>query len=182
MDFSTVLEIIKGIPGKIKGVPGKIKAFFSAFFSALRVFKLPKVKFQKPDFSELWDKIKGLIGTALDFINSQLDRLPEEKRKPFLIGFGGLGGIVLIMLIVIIVKPGRGANSTSVAAMGFVIPQEELFLPSEPDFVPEFLLEREPRRAWQLEDIRPYWKPPEIGGFWREKIKSAVDELMEGVP
>jgi len=175
MDFSKAL-------GTIKGIPGKIKRFFSALFLAIREFKLPKVEFQKPGFSELWEKIIGLIDRAHDFADSLLDRLPEEKRRPFMVGLGGLGGIVLIMLIVIIVKPGRGANSTSAAARGFVIPQEELFLPPEPDFVPEFLLEREPRRAWQLEDIRPYWKPPETGGFWREEIKSAVDELMEGVP
>ena len=175
MDFSKPLGIIKSIPGKIKG-------FFSAFFSALREFKLPKVKFQKPDFPGIWEKIKDLIDRARDFVESLLDRLPGEKRRPFIIGLGGLGGLLVIILVVIIVKPGRGANSTSAMARAFVIPQEELFIPSEPDFVPEFLLEREPRKDWQLEDIRKYWKSPEISGFWREEIKSAVDKLMEGVP
>ena len=176
MDFSKPLGIIKGIPGRIKG-------FFSALFSAIREFKLPKLNVQKPDFSKLWDKIRGLKETAFDFINSLLDRLPEGKKRPFLISLGGLGALLIIILVIIIAKPGSNrSNSASPMAKGFVIPQEELFLPSEPDFVPEFLLEREPRKIWLLEDIRPYWKSPEISGLWREEIKSAVDKLMEGVP
>ena len=179
MDFSKALGIIKGIPGKIKG-------FFSALFLAIRQFKLPKLQFQKPDFSELFGKIRekvnSLIDWARDLIDSLLDRIPEEKKRPFLIGLGSLGGLILLLLVLVIVKPGRGANSTSAMARGLVIPQEELFLPSEPDFVPEFLLEREPRRAWLLEDIRPYWKSPEISGFWREEIKTTIDNLLEGIP
>ena len=176
MDFSKAL-------GTIKGIPGKIKWFFSALFSAIREFKLPKLKFQKPDFSTLGERIRDLIDRAHEFINDRLDRLPEEKKKPFLIGLGGLGALLLIILVIIIVKPGRGGqNSTSAMARSFVIPQEELFLPSEPDFVPEFLFERQPRNVWLLEDIRPYWISPEVSGFWRDEIKSAVDELMEGVP
>ena len=180
MDFSKALGIIKGVPGKIKW-------FFSALFLAIRGFKLPQPQFQKPDFLELREKIQErvnyLLDWARDLIDSLLDRIPEEKRRPFLIGLGGLGGIVMIILVIIILKPGRGGpDSASPLARGFVIPQEELFIPSEPDFVPEFLLEREPRGVWLLEDIRPYWKSPEISGFWREEIKSAVDKLMEGVP
>jgi len=176
MDFSKILGTIKGIPGKIKG-------FFSALFLAIREFKLPKLKFQKPDFSELLEKAKDLIDRVFEFINSFIERIPEGKRRPFLIGLGGLGALFLVILVIAIVKPGRrGGNLSSPLASGFVIPQEELFLPSEPDFIPEFLLEREPRKVWQLEDIRPYWKSPEISGFWREEIKSAVDKLMEGIP
>jgi len=59
---------------------------------------------------------------------------------------------------------------------------EELFIPAEPDFVPEFIFEREKRRFWSLEDIRPYWKAPDSNDRWTEEIKSAVDKLMEGIP
>ena len=65
---------------------------------------------------------------------------------------------------------------------GPYIPPEELFIPTEPDFLPEFLLEREPRSSWSLDEIRPYWKNPGTPEFWQEEIKSAVDKLMEGVP
>ena len=164
----------------IKGIPGKIKWFFSALFSAIREFKLPKLQFQKLDFSRLGERVKDFIDWTRDFVTRFLERIPEEKRRPFLIG---LGGILLILLIIIIARPGRGgADSASAMARGFTIPQEELFLPSEPDFVPKLLLERTPRRFWTLDDIRAYWKSPEISGLWREEIKSAVDKLMEGIP
>jgi hypothetical protein len=183
MDLPKALGIVKGFPGKIKLFPGKVKWFFSAFFSMLKEFKLPKLKFQKPDISKIREMIEGLINRARDLANDLLDRIPEEKKRPFLIGLGVLGSFLLILLVVLLLKPGRrGQNSASVMAKGLAIPQEELFLPAEPDFIPEFLLEREPRKVWQLEDIRPYWKPPEISGFWREEIKSAVDKIMEGVP
>ncbi|MDR2370953.1 MAG: hypothetical protein LBD71_05705 [Treponema sp.] len=65
-----------------------------------------------------------------------------------------------------------------------LIPPEELFLGEEPDFIPPVILEREPRRAWTGEDAAPFWRDPLKRGEepWRERIESAVDELLEGVP
>jgi len=57
-----------------------------------------------------------------------------------------------------------------------------LFYPLEPDFLPGFLPEREMRRFWTLDDIRPYWKAPGNSPWWMEEITSTVDSLMEGVP
>jgi len=65
---------------------------------------------------------------------------------------------------------------------GLVLSQDDFFIPAEPDFLPEFLLERDPGHTWSIEDIRPYWKSPERTGRWQDEIKSAVDKLMEGVP
>ena len=170
------------VTGKIKEVPAKIKETISGFFSIFREFKLPHVNIEKPDFSLIQEKFRTLLDWIGDFVNRLLDRVPEDKKKPFLIGFGGIVCLVLIILIAAIaLRPGR-QNSTTNMARAQAIPQEELFLPAEPDFVPEFLLEREPRKAWTLEDIRPYWKTPEIGDYLREEIKSAVDKLMEGIP
>jgi hypothetical protein len=63
-------------------------------------------------------------------------------------------------------------------------PQEEFFLPDEPDFLPEVLLEQEPRPWWTAEDVRPFWRDPmdEDPEMWRKRIEMAIDELLKGVP
>ena len=173
MDLSKVKEKISGIPAKIKGI-----------FTGLLSIKFPHLKVQAFDFSKLPEKVKAVFTDPGSFVNRLIDRIPAERKRPVLIGLGGLFGLLLILLIVIhAVKPGRQRdNSLQAAARGLVIPQEELFIPEEPDFIPEFILEREPRRYWSLEDIRHYWRAPEKNERWREEIKSAVDKLMEVVP
>jgi hypothetical protein len=61
---------------------------------------------------------------------------------------------------------------------------EDFFMPSEPDFVPRVLLEREPKDGWGEEDARPFWTDPmeENAGTWRDRIKKGVDGLLENVP
>jgi hypothetical protein len=63
------------------------------------------------------------------------------------------------------------------------IPPEELFLPDEPDFLPEVLLEREPAPL-TAEDARSFWTDPLEGGeeLWLERIKTVIDDLLEPIP
>lgn len=88
--------------------------------------------------------------------------------------------LLLIALALNSRKPEKGA-AVNVAA-GPNIPPEELFIPAEPDFVPEYILEKEPRRSWSPEDVRSYWKNPQDPDFWRKEINSAAEELLKGVP
>ena len=64
------------------------------------------------------------------------------------------------------------------------IPSGDLFLGEEPDFIPPVLLERERRQSWTAEDASPFWQDPLERGEepWRERIESAIDELLEGFP
>jgi hypothetical protein len=72
------------------------------------------------------------------------------------------------------------------------IPSDELFWPSEPDFIPPVQLDRLPRRAsLEMPGKTPlnvvsgtYWLDPreEYALQWRERISSALDEVMEKVP
>jgi hypothetical protein len=64
------------------------------------------------------------------------------------------------------------------------IPPEELVLPSEPDFLPEVLLEREQRESWTAEDARPFWTDPLDAGpeEYSDLMKSVIDDLMERIP
>ena len=120
----------------------------------------------------------------LSLENRFLHHFPEKKRRPILFGIWGLSMIFLILLILIpVTLSGRPGQAVVFRAAGdFTIPAEELFFPSEPDFLPEFILEREPRNLWSLDDLRPYWRTLEHPDLWRTQIKSAVDSLMENVP
>ena len=131
-------------------------------------------------FKDTLSEIKSLLISLFDRI---LQRIPEEKRRP--ITFGAAGALLFFVVIIIALSANSGRperSATTEMATGPSIPIEELFLPAEPDFLPQFLLEREPRQFWTLEDIRPFWRNPGSPELWRREVHSAVDRLMEGVP
>ena len=142
----------------------------------------------KEKISELLEKCKETVAILAEkigtLVDPLLDRIPEKKRKPLLYGLGGLVVVLLILIISSIAinagRPGRSAPQNISSCSG--IPTEDLFIPSEPDFLPEFILEREPRRFWAIEDLRPYWRSPENNEFWQGELRSTVDSLMEGIP
>jgi hypothetical protein len=158
MDLCGLREKINGILEKTRGIPEKSGGLF--------------------------DKIKGLFSVMITHLNNLLDGAGPDKKKPLLIGIGGLAGIFLILVIVAGISSSKKRRiiSPEAAPEGLTIAAEELFIPAEPDFTPELIFERERRRFWSLEDIRPYWRTPDSGDRWREEIKSAVDKLMEGIP
>ena len=65
-----------------------------------------------------------------------------------------------------------------------VLPSDELFLPEEPDFVPDFIPEREQRTIWTRAEAEPYWIDPlsEVSEKYINMIDAAIDNLMEQVP
>jgi hypothetical protein len=130
------------------------------------------------------EKAKGIFSVLDAWIKDAFERVGPDKRKPLLIGIVGLAALLLILAIAVgILNSKKRQKAPSAAAPGgLTISAEELFIPEEPDFLPEFIFEREKRRFWSIEDIRPYWKTPDPSDRWREEIKSAVDKLMEGIP
>ncbi|MDR1143461.1 MAG: hypothetical protein LBK77_04470 [Spirochaetaceae bacterium] len=119
-------------------------------------------------------------------------RLAEQaaaRRRVVLIAAAGLLVIILLLLILAVVtsRKARDAGNTEASAG---LPEsraflpEDFFLPYEPDFVPDVLLEREPRNGWTEEDARPFWTDPLNGNeeAWRERIESGVDAILERVP
>lgn len=123
------------------------------------------------------------FSAKIDFLaNRFLGRFPEKKRRPIIYVFGSLCVLFLVLVISAIVSH-SGKPKTSVAPDVLAgIPHEELFYPAEPNYVPRFLLEREPRHFWIVDDISLYWKKPAPSDFWQKEIKAAVDKLMDGVP
>lgn len=139
-------------------------------------------------FSAVWGKLKSSLNgiKAANIRDSLNEKLPgfflSGKRRFIFLGAGGSAALLLIILLLVSRSGNPRENDLPAAAVSVTIPSEDFFIPAEPDFVPEFLPEREPRRFWTLDDIRPYWKTPGNAELWRAEIKSAVDKLMEGVP
>ena len=126
---------------------------------------------------------RNKISNKIDFLtNKFFGHFPAGKRRHMLFAFGGLCCLLIVLVIsAIAVKSGK-SDKSAIPERIAGIPQEELFYPTEPDFLPDFILEREPRRFWTVEDINPYWKIPADNEYWQREIKLAVDKLMEGIP
>jgi len=166
---------IAGLKEKINRFPGKITEFFAGIksvFPGLFTGVLP-----------FFAKIKGFFTDKANLIKTRfLETVPEKKRRPAIFVLGGLFSLLLVLIIsTLALNSSRPKENTSVSRFAG-IPHEELFYPAEPDFLPDFLLDREPRRYWTAEDIRPYWKVLASSEFWQREIKASVDRLMEGVP
>jgi cytoskeletal protein RodZ len=111
-------------------------------------------------------------------------------RKLFFVCLGLLG-ILLVILISIprIVQhtpkiPADSSRKLESTVAPLSAPEEEFFPADEPNFLPEVLLEQEPRTSWTAEDASPFWRDPMTGDpeIWRRRIEMAIDELLEGVP
>jgi hypothetical protein len=107
-----------------------------------------------------------------------------------MISLGGLG-VILCLLVVLAVVNYRRAHPPAVPppALSEVfeplpIPPEELFMPDEPDFLPDILWEQEPRESWTPEDALPFWTDPLTGNrrVWQGRAEGAIDELLERLP
>jgi|TergutMp193P3_1026864.scaffolds.fasta_scaffold03493_6 hypothetical protein len=138
-------------------------------------------------WSNVFSFAEGIAGRFFgggSFNPSGEDDPRAGKKRLILLGLGGVTVLLLGLLIFIIVRNVSRSDRTgsSNIASGLSIPVEELFFPREPDFLPGFLPERERRRFWSLDDIRPYWKAPGNSVWWMEEITSTVDKFMEEVP
>jgi hypothetical protein len=149
---------------------------------------------------EFAEKLKkaaaGFAAKAALVADRLADRIPEEKRKLVLLCSGGTVFLLIIITGIFLARAGRlgeGDGKDPLSAFGPepAIPGDELFLPGEPDFVPEFLLEKEPRHPWTARDLEPFWKDPLGEGrglsesrrnLWREEMSAVLDEILEAVP
>ena len=178
MGFSAWLMKIRGFLDKFKNLPLMIRSAFSGFIMLFRDFPGIFAKKSENYGEKAGGGIKKLPATFARKIFEQ------GKKKPLLTGLVGLAAVLFIFLIVALVINSGNNKKPPVRNVALIppIPPEELFIPSEPDFLPDYLFERERRNFWSLDDIRVYWKIPQNPELWKKEISSAVDKLMEGVP
>ena len=118
------------------------------------------------------------------------EKIPSERRRRVILI--GAGSVVIVWLvitgIVLLAKGGAGVKSApaseSAIARSGIIPNEEIFLPDEPDFLPYVILNREKRSEWSVDDTVPWWQDPMKTGEerWRNYIEITVDTILENVP
>ncbi|MDR2028272.1 MAG: hypothetical protein LBP93_01900 [Treponema sp.] len=127
-------------------------------------------------------------------VKEYADRIGEFIRGQKRLVWLAAGGLLLVLLICLMAVL-LGMNHTDAAAEASAralaesfsplpVPPEELFLPGEPDFLPEILPERPPRGSWTAEEALPFWTDPgeKDSALWRDQVKTVIDELMERVP
>jgi hypothetical protein len=146
--------------------------------------------------------IRQLRVKAADFVQSHwkssLNQAAPGSRpkgppgKTLLFALCGFLLLVLLALIGVLLTMNysnaaaerAAARELSDTFKPLTIPPEDLFLPGEPDFLPEVLLEKEKQSTWTGEDARQFWRDPlqDNPERWRERMGTVIDRLMERVP
>jgi len=117
-----------------------------------------------------------------------VEKIPPEKRRLVLTVSAGFCAVLVLILAGASLRGGNKGREAAVAKTVAVqqgyIPPDDLFLPDEPDFIPDILLGREQRASWTADDASPLWQDPLRNGEepWRDRIERTVDEIMESVP
>jgi len=129
----------------------------------------------------------GFFNKIFQYIKERFENLSDgQKRKLVLICTGVFAAILTLCVVISLIKPPQGTLPSGVETtlLNFAIPSEEMFLPDEPEFLPEVIIERERRSSWTEDDAAQYWQDPLRNGEqqWRDKIEAAVDKFLERVP
>ncbi|MDR0550384.1 MAG: hypothetical protein LBG72_00025 [Spirochaetaceae bacterium] len=99
--------------------------------------------------------------------------------------FAGICIIVPIItaFFVISAKEARKKSELPAPDIPRGIDADSIFLPEEPDFLPQAILLREPSPVWTEEETRRYWTDPADAaeGFWLKNIEKTIDTLLEKV-
>jgi hypothetical protein len=141
-------------------------------------------------FAGLGEKAKKL-SSVFSGLTPVLQKIKISKKAALIVAAAFLVIIALLLVLAVVSRQRTGTTQADVSTAGATVlprretlPQDEFFLPYEPDFVPDVLLEREPKDGWTEEDARPFWTDPLDGNetLWRERIESEIDSLLEHVP
>jgi len=129
----------------------------------------------------IWEKI-------INSIQDRFNQLTTDKKRRFAVIL--TVGFCVILTIAVLISFSRKTPDKEYSGdqerltVNVPVPAEELFLPDEPDFLPGVLLDREKREFWTEDDALEFWQDPLRAGEeqWRDKIDTAVNELLERVP
>jgi len=136
-------------------------------------------------FSTVSEKAKEAVSLCAEFV--------KPRFKVVVIAAAALLVIIVLLLVLAVASSRKTLKTNTDDALSAdvpdalpreLFPEEVFFLPYEPDFVPDVLLERDPRDGWTEEDARPFWTDPMKGNedVWRKRIESGIDSLLEHVP
>jgi len=116
-------------------------------------------------------------------------RLKEQPRIAIVILLSLILVLGIALLFIAIAdnsqKKQRAASAELNAAFALLpVDLHELYLPAEPDFLPEVILSRAKRTVWTKEDIATFWTDPASldDAPLKAAASATVDELLKDVP
>ena len=172
----------------------KVKAFFDAAKRTVKELfeKISQsvsgsgVRFKGKSRPAAFSAGSGILGKISGFLRENTRRLPVKNidKKQRLVLLMGVCSMALLVFTLVLYLSDSEDEKAERKIAARVIPQEEIFLPEEPDFVPGVLAERERRTSWTGEDAAAYWRDPLKYGEenWRERVEAVIDEFLENVP
>jgi len=108
-----------------------------------------------------------------------------QKRRLVLI-CTAVFSLLLILSVIIPLAGNKKETPPEPARQQIIspIPAVELFIPDEPEFIPQILPGRERRSSWTKENAEEFWQDPLKQGEaqWREHIEIVIDEVLERIP
>jgi hypothetical protein len=144
----------------------------------------------------VWLLAKKIPGQIREWArNTILEKAPvffQTHRRALLLSLGGVALVLVLGFVVAALLRGHARAETTAVAAGELtesfrplpLAPEDIFLPDEPDALPEFIPARPQREAWTAADAAEYWIDPLEGkeALWRGRFRAALEDLLEAVP
>lgn len=145
--------------------------------------------------TDILSRVKGTIQTVFSKALSVkrtvglpvIDKFLRKYRNVLILGAGVVALLFMTLIAVSLIntkstKRQRFPIQAEKITPSF-IPPEDIFLPDEPDFLPDVLLEKQPKK-WDTQDVRPFWTNPLENNTsqWEDDIENTVNEIMEKMP
>jgi len=120
-------------------------------------------------------------------IQNWFQKLTAAQKRRFILVCTGVFSLILTLAVIIplIGKKEVVQAEQEIKTIIAPIPEGELFIPDEPDFIPGILLERERRTEWTEENAAEHWQeePLKQGEEQlRIQIENTIEEILERVP
>jgi hypothetical protein len=116
----------------------------------------------------------------------------QARRRLALLGLGGAALVLVLGIVAVtfirgharVVRDRAVAGKLTESFKPLPIAPEDIFLPEEPDALPDFIPARPRRGAWTAADATEYWTDPLAGkeALWRDRFRAGVEDLLEAVP
>ncbi|GMO32438.1 MAG: hypothetical protein Ta2F_08340 [Termitinemataceae bacterium] len=138
---------------------------------------------------DFWYNIKWALSSAFEKLLKQLKKITaDNKQIVFQIKIAGIIFaallVVTVLVTVLVVKKHNSQKKVIPVFNVERITEDQLFIPDEPDFLPDVILENEQKKNWTKEDAKKFWTDPATypAEVWQDKISGAVDKLLERIP